>query len=143
MEYAVDIWDPIHQSSIQQLEKVQCREVRRVLNDFNRYSSVTGMINHLSWPSLESRGKISRLQTLYKIIHQHYSLSIPPHFTTMERSTRLYHPSHFVLPNSHTFSYQQSYYLRSIRDWNNLPPYLYESTNFDSFSAGLHTLYIS
>ena len=38
MEYAADIWDPIHQSNIQQLEKVQCIEARRVLNDFNRYS---------------------------------------------------------------------------------------------------------
>ena len=115
MEYDADIRHRIHQSNIQQLEKFQRRAARWVLNDFSRYSSITAMINHLSWPSLESRRKISRLQSLYKIIHQHYSLSIPPHFTTMERSTRLYHPSRFVLPNSHTFSYQQSYYSRSIQ----------------------------
>ena len=141
MEYAADIWDPFHQNNIQKLEKVQRRAARWVLNDFSRYSSVTRMIEHLTWPSLELRRKISRLQTLYKIIHTHYSLTIPPLFTSMERSTRLYHPSRFVLPISHTNSYQQSFYTRSIRDWNNLPSYLYECTNFDSFSTGLHTLY--
>jgi len=61
MEYAADIWDPFHQNNIQQLEKVQHKAVRW---DFNRYSSITAMIEHLSWPSLETRQKISRLQTL-------------------------------------------------------------------------------
>jgi len=49
MEYAADIWDPFHQNNIQKL--VQCRAARWV---FNHYSSVTAMIEHLSWPSLET-----------------------------------------------------------------------------------------
>ena len=75
---------------------------------------------YLSWPSLELRLNISRLQTLYNIINEHYSLAIPPHFISMGRSTRFYHPSHYVLPNAWTNSYQQSFYPRSIKDWNNL-----------------------
>jgi len=99
MEYNADIWNPFRQTNIQQLEKVRCRAARWVMNDFNCYSSVTAMVEHLSWPSLET-GR--RLQTaLYKINHQHYPLPIPPHFISMERSTRLYHPSCFVVPNSH------------------------------------------
>ena len=119
---------------LQQLEKVQRRAARWVLHDFSRYSSVTAMIEHLSWPSLELWRKILRLQTFYKIINQNYSLAIPPHFISMGRSTRLYHPSHYVLPNTRTYSYQQSFYPRSIKDWNNLPSYLVEFNNFDSFS---------
>ena len=116
MEYAAVIWDPYHHNNIQQLEKVQRRAARWVLN---RFSSVTAMLRHLSWPSLQLRCKISRLQTLFKIIHQDYSLSIPLHFISMTRSTRLYHPHHFILPNSSTYSYQQSFY-SSIKDWNKL-----------------------
>ena len=130
MEYAAVIWDPFHLNNIQ-LEKVQCRAAIR-------YSSVSAMIDHLSWPSLEVRQKISRLQTLYNIINEHYSLAIPPHFISMGRSTRLYHPSHYFFPNARTYSYQQSFYPRSIKDWNNLPSYLIECDSFDSFSAGLH-----
>ena len=141
MEYAAVIWDPYHHNNIQQLEKVQRRAARWVLNDFNRFSSVTAMLQHLSWPSLQLRRKISRLQALFKIIHQDYSLSIPLHFISMTRSTRLYHPHRFILPNSSTHSYQQSFFSRSIKDWNNLPSSIIESNNIDSFPAELQTLY--
>ena len=90
---------------------------------------------------LQLRRKISRLQALFKIIHQDYSLSIPPHFISMTRSTRIYHPHRFILPNSSTYSYQQSFFSRSIKDWNNLPSSIIESNNIDSFSAELQTLY--
>ena len=77
MEYAAVVWDPYYQSDIQQLENVQHRAARWVLNDFIRYSSVTHMLHQLSWPSLQVCHKIiCRLQTLFKIIHQEYSLSI-------------------------------------------------------------------
>ena len=83
--------------------------------------------------SLQLRHKISRLQALFKIIHQDYSLSIPPHFISMTRSTRLYHPHRFILPNSSTYSYQQNFFSRSIKDWNNLPSSTIESINIDFF----------
>ena len=110
MEYCAVIWDPFHLNNIQKLEKVQRRAARWVLNDFSWYSSVTAIIERLSWPSLELRQKISRLQTLYKIINQNYSLAIPSYFISMGRSTRLYHLSRYVLPNALTCSYQQSFY---------------------------------
>ena len=71
------------------------------------------------------------------LANEHYSLAIPPHFISMGRSTRLYHvhPSRYVLPNARTYSYQQSFYPRSFKDYNNLPSYLIECINFDSFSA--------
>ena len=134
MEYATLIWDTYHHNNIQQLEKVQRREARWVLNDFSRFSSVTAMIQHLSWPSLQLQQKISRLQIIFKIIHQDYSLSIPSYFISMTRSTRLYHPHCFILPNSSTYSHQKSFFSRSIKDWNNLPSTIIECNNIDSFS---------
>jgi len=141
MEYAAVVWDPYHHNNIQQLEKVQRRAARWVLNDFSHHSSVTSMIQQLSWPSLQLRRKVARLQTLFKIVHHDYSLSIPSYFTPMERSTRQYHPQRFILPNSFTYSHQQSFYPRSIKDWNDLPPNLIDSNNIDSFTAGLQSLY--
>ena len=62
MEYIAVVWNSYHNNNnIKQLEKVQCRAARWVLNDFSRYSSA--MVQHLSWPSLQSRQKLSRLQT--------------------------------------------------------------------------------
>ena len=102
MEYVAVVWDPYHHNAILQLEKVQRRAARWALNDFSRYNSVTAMLQQLSWPSLNSRLQIFRLQTLFKIIHHDYSLLIPSCYLPMERSTRQYHPRCFILPNSNT-----------------------------------------
>ena len=122
MEYAAAIWDPYHHNDILQLEKVQRRVARWALNDFDRYSSVTAMLQQLTWPTLKSCRKMFSLQILFKIIHHNYSLLIPPYYLPVVRSTRQYHPRRFILPNPNTVLYQQSFYFRSIHDWNNLPP---------------------
>ena len=111
MEYAAAIWDPYHHSDILQLEKVQHRAARWVLNGFDRYSSVTAMLQQLSWPTLKSRRKMFSLQILFKIIHHNYSLLIPPYYLPTVRSTRQYHPRRFILPNSNTVLYQPSFIL--------------------------------
>ena len=140
MEYAAVVWDPYHHNAILQLEKVQRRAARWALNDFSRYSSVTAMLQQLSWPSLNSRRQIFRLQTLFKIIHHDYSLLIPSCYLPMERSTRQYHPRCFIFPNSNTVLYQQSFYSRTIQDWNNLPNSLIDCDNIDQLNI---TCYIA
>ena len=115
---------------------------RWALNDFGRYSSVTAMLQQLSWPSLNSRRQIFRLQTLFKIIHHDYSLLIPSCYLPMVRSTRQYHPRRFILPNSNIVLYQQSFYSRTIHDWNNLPNSLIDCDNIDHFMINYNRLFI-
>jgi len=67
MEYAAAIWDPYHHNDILQLEKVQRRAARWALNDFDRYSSVTAMLQQLSWPTLNHVVKYS--------VYKYYSKS--------------------------------------------------------------------
>ena len=134
MEYAAPVWDPHYHNATMQLEKVQRRAARWVLNDYDRYSSVTAMLHQLSWQSLKSRRRISRLQTLFKIIHFDYPLSIPSYFLPMERSTRLYHPRRYILPNSNTVLYQQSFFSKTIHDWNNLPNGLIDCNDIVQFT---------
>jgi len=31
-----------------------------------------------------------------------------------------HHPSHFIIPNSATLAYQQTFYSRTIKEWNHL-----------------------
>jgi len=53
LEYASDVWDPYHVEDITELEKVQQRAARWVMNDYGRYSSVTSMLEQLSRSSLQ------------------------------------------------------------------------------------------
>ena len=54
---------------IHQVETVQRRAARYVMNNFNSYASVSEMITTLGWPTLEQRRNISRTIMWYKIIN--------------------------------------------------------------------------
>ena len=107
LEYASVVWDPIYNSDVHKLENIQRRAARWVLKDYSRSSSVTSMLQHLSWPELKTRRKISRLQTFYKVLHNQIPLSIPSNYLPMTRETRQYHQYHFILPTTSTTAYQK------------------------------------
>ena len=67
VEYAASVWDPFTKAHTTNIEKIQRRAARFVLNDHKKTSSVTTMLNDLKWPSLEKRRKATRLTNLYKI----------------------------------------------------------------------------
>jgi len=140
IEYASDVWDPHKIGDIVELEKVQRRAARWVMNDYGRFSSVTSMLNQLSWPTLETRRKSSRLQTLHKVIYQQISLTIPSYYLPSSRSTRQQHPLHLILPHVSTSAHQNSYFSRTINDWNLLPIDLIEISDSDNFRTKLQSL---
>jgi len=61
----------------------------------------------------------------------------------MERATRHYHPKRYTLPTSSTNIYQQSFYYRTIHDWNALPPRLFDFDNIDKFTDEIQQIYRS
>ena len=134
-----DVWDPHHAREILDLEKVQRRVAWWVMNDYGRFSSVTSMLDQLSWPTLQTRRKLSRLQTLHKVFCHKLSLTIPPYYLLMTRSTRQYHSLHYILPNSSTTSYLNSYFSKTINDWNLLPTDLIEVEDTDTFKTRLQS----
>ena len=75
LEYASTVWDPYQAVSITNIEKVQRRAARLVLNDYSRYSSVTSMLQQLQWPTLEERRKKARLSLLNKANDKTYCTS--------------------------------------------------------------------
>ena len=67
--HACAIWSPYYQCNIHQVETVQRRAARYVMNNFNSYASVSEMIATLGWPTLEQRRKTLRTIMMYKIVN--------------------------------------------------------------------------
>ncbi len=67
LEYCNIVWDPWQQTYIHKLEMVQRRAARYTLNKYEYQSSVTAMLQHLCWPTLQQRRQFSSLVMLYKI----------------------------------------------------------------------------
>ena len=133
LEYASIIWDPYQQVHINSLEILQRRSARWVCNDYSTYSSVTAMIEQLGWVTLRERRKVARLSFFHDVVYGSSVVDIPQHFLKTTRHTRHQHPLHFIHPSANTTAYQNSYFPRTISDWNLLPISLIEMTDKNLF----------
>jgi len=123
-----------------QLEKVQRNAARFVMNDFSQFSSVTRMLEHQSWPSLEQRRTHFKLLMLLKLIY--HLVEIPSITLTSLTSCTRGHNHRFTIPPIRTESYLHSFLPSAVKLWNNLPQSLIKIDNIDDFKKALeHHLY--
>ena len=98
LEYASSAWDPHLLKDIYSIDQIQRRAARWVLQNYNRYSSVTSMQQQLNWSTLQQRRQRSRLVLFYKAMQNTITLEIPHYYTTAHRPTR-----HHSLITCHLF----------------------------------------
>ena len=125
-------WSPHFQYQTYQLEKVQRNAARFVMNDFSRFSSVTRMLEYLSWPSLEQRRKYFKLLMLFKSLSCWNSIIYfnSTSFTYSQPLSSIHH-------STRTESYLHSFLPSVVKLWNNLPQSLIEIDNIDDFKQAL------
>ena len=133
LEYAAIIWSPHLQCQKHQGEKVQRSAAGFVINDFSYHSSVTSMLTHLKWPSLEQRRNFLKLIMFYKILNGLVDISIT--LTPLLTSTRG-HNQRFFTPFARTDTYLNSF-LPSIKLWNSLPDSLVDLDDINQFKEDL------
>ena len=137
LEYASTVWDPTCQQDIAALEQVQRRAARFVTNNYKDRTPgcVTAMLQTLQWEPLKDRRCQNRLTMLYKINNGIVDVN-KSHFITRgdsrtRGSQRMYQES-ITHPVLHS-----SFFPRTIRQWNALPPKITSSPSLESFRVGL------
>ena len=109
--------------------------------DFSRFSSVTNMLIDLNIPSLEHRRQVSSITLLYKIVHNLIDIS-PVDLIPVTSNTRG-HDQRFHHIYARTNQYSNSFFPRSIRLWNSLPPDLIQQQSLQIFKYQLKLLLLS
>ena len=135
LEYSSCVWDPHDKVEINQIEKIQRRAARFVLNRHKKTDSVNNMLSQLKWQTLQQRRKTSRLKMLYKIdngLAQFKSKHMRPLPT---RSGRRGHPKMFERVTCRTNYRSESFLPKTVRDWNSLPQEVVLSPSLGAFSA--------
>ena len=69
LEYACSVWNPHTAEHCNKIEMVQRRGARYACNRYHNTSSVTDMLQTLTWPTLQQRRLKTKLIMLYKIVH--------------------------------------------------------------------------
>ena len=120
---------------------VQRRAARYVTNRYHNTSSVTSMLEHLEWESLESRRVKCQLTMLFKIIND--LVDIPPDHYLTEASTRTrsHHSHKFRHVPASSDCFKNSFFPRTIVLWNSLPASLADAPSYlsNGSSAQCHS----
>ena len=138
-EYASTVWDPYTDKLTHQLEKVQRRSARWVVNRYHNTSSVSCMLQKLNWTSLSKRRQHARLTMLYKLSHGLVRVNTTTRLVPLPHhsSTRRAHSHCYAIPHSTTQYHKFSFYPRTITTWNKLPAEVVNAPSLDSFRARL------
>ena len=141
-DYCSAIWDPYLEKDKTKLERVNRRAARVVCNktDPRDHTSVTNLLrDDLGWPTLEHRRRHLRLTLMYKICHQ--QIAVPPtQLLSPNRPTRSNHQFKYQIIRTHTEVYRNTFYPRTIPDWNRLPAEAVNCPSADSFRQRLAKL---
>ena len=117
------MWDPNTKVNIRRLEMVQRRATRYVTNRQRNTSSVSNMLHSLHWWTLQDRRKDARLSMMYRIDRGLFAISKEKRILPPKRKMRLSNERAFQLITCHTDRRTMSFFPRTVRDWNALPPY--------------------
>ena len=150
LEYACTVWDPYKEGQIRKIENVQRRSARFVLNQYKQTTSVTNLLSHLGWTSLQSRRKVARLTMLYKILNNMAEVDFgrlnqtqEPKVQAPAKRDRRAH-SHQLARIQCLRNYRRHSFLpRTIPDWNDsLPEAVAGAVSLDVFTSGVRGLHL-
>ena len=138
VEYCSAVWDPHNQDQIYQLEAIQRRAVRFIKNGYSKKTNcVTELLKDTHMRTLQERRKIDRFTILHKAREGLLALPVQT----------VLHPTRRITKRSHSNSYQElqvnkdvfkfSFYPRTAKDWNNLPPSLTQITDSTLFKSAV------
>ena len=96
---------------------------------------VTRMVSDLGRETLESRMKKDRLTTLYKIRHGLVDMDTGDVLRLNDRRTR--GQKRLYQPTANVKVYKDSFFPRTIQDWNRLPAVVTDSPTIEEFRASL------
>ena len=137
IEYAAPVWDPYTQRNIYKIEMVQRRAARFVCGRYHNTSSVSEMLQDLEWPSLQQRREMLRLVLFYKIHHNLVIFDTSPYITPALRATRNTHHQGYHIPTSTKEYHRNSFFPRTVKVWNSLPPDIISAPSAEAFHQHL------
>ena len=142
LEYGATVWDPYLKQAVDRLERVQRQAAQFIKRDYRtRETGCVGhMLQELNLPPLQFLQEAATAD-LYKIVKGHIP-AMPPEnlLTPADRSRRRIRPTTFKdcsydntiarqeirkscglkIPNIKTEQYKNSFFVRTVADWNKL-----------------------
>ena len=125
---------------IDKLEMVQRRAARFVTNRFHNTISVSDMLDHLQWETLEARRCKLQLKMFYKIVNNIVDINKDLCLVPAMAKTRANHLKKFRQISTSRNCFKNSFFPRTIPLWNKPPASTAEAPDLVLFKHGLSNL---
>ena len=102
----------------------------------NSEGTVTKALNELGWESIQTRRKHQRLCMLYKMKNGLVDIPLYDYIQVNTRDTRRNNQK-FIQLQHKARAFQDSFFVTTIKDWNQLPTAVVHSTSLTSFKNKL------
>ena len=136
LEYNAIVWDPFLLGDIDSLEKVQRFALRVCLKSWSTDQEHLYSLSRI--PALVDRRKQARLCHMYKIVNDQTDFpEAPLQYRAINFVTRSSHSQQLRNIAARTSQYQNSFFPRTIAQWNSLPQNLVNSS-FITFKSHLN-----
>ena len=156
LEYGSIIWDSHYKCDIDKLERIQNRAARFIKKDYHSKDPgcMTNMLKELELPSLQERRKQLRLIFMFKVV-EGLVPAMPSDQLFKPRNTNKRHiktrkfencvsnnlversatnnSKPYVVPRSFTDQFRNSFFVRTVNDWNQLEEDCVTSTTIEQF----------
>ena len=139
LEYVAPIWDPYTKEKTLQLEKIQ-RAARWTTSNYDYSSSVTSMLDQLSWRTLEQRRADARLCLFYKMVYGIVAVPLPDYVQPTHRVSRYCHSMTFRQIHTNRNYYKYSFFPLAIVQWNALPEPVVSLQDLEAFKVAVSKL---
>ena len=141
LEYGAEVWHPHLIKDTLALENIQKLALRICSKQWQM--SYFDLLDRFKLPTLENRRLFLSLCTFFKIIHNisfFPSALIPPHLSSS--SLRSSNCNNFLISFARTEQSANSFILRTIKLWNNLPVETQSCTDFRLFKQLILPLFL-
>ena len=137
LDYCSIVWNPNLARHIQQVEMIQRRATRFVLNRYHNTSSVGEMLQTLGWETLQERRAKCSVVFMYKILNQMIAVPATPYFVPAYDATRGLRVHKLLTVQGRTDYHRASYFVRVIPLWNRLPDDIAGAPSINTFKEKL------
>jgi len=139
LEYAAPVWSPYLVKDIVLLEKVQRRASRLALGQKRGEMQYEERCTILKWSPLDKRRLYFSLLECYKFVFSLNNLVFQDFFELASKRTRSNHNFKLQFKGSNCNCYKYSFFVRIVKEWNDLPECVVEAGNFGSFKRSLRS----
>ena len=95
------------------------------------------MISDLGWDSIQSRWKDARLTLFYKVVHRSMGVNAEDYLTKGYSRRRVRNSYKYKQIQVTTLQYSNSFFMKTIRDWDKLPDKVTNSETPEAFHDSL------